>query len=812
MSTTTETQLVTLTIDGQEVTVPAGTYILQAAESAGIEVPNLCFQPNLRPWGSCRVCTVEILGQRGGLETSCSTPVRDGMEVLTQSESVIQSRQFLLQMYLIDHALDCPTCDKSGECYLQDNTYLHNVDNNPYRRPKLAQPYAHFSDTIDYKWDRCIVCSRCTRVCAEMTGVTAIEIANRGLEAEVSVAYGIDLGDTLCTNCGMCIAVCPVGALTDRNFGHHPWELDSVETICGMCDVGCTINAEYTRGIVRRATHLWDRGVNEGYTCEFGRWGHIHVQDPTRLRYALLKTDDGQVEVDLDEALDVAAERLSHYQGSAFAALGTPANTNEDAYVLQQFTRAVMGSNNVDRLITSAQAGVDRALEKTFGVVANPAGINDMKTDSNAVLVVGPDIGKVGPVASYFVYWARKYREAAIVYISEDQIPLADRSNHWLKTSAGSEVDVLRAIGQLIVDEGLAAQDVDTSWLKGANPAEIAAANGIDFDLLRDSAILYATGGMGKEEGRTDYPPATIWHTFAAADGIDTEAATLAAHNLALLCDNVGQPGGGVLGFRMNANQQGTLDVGLHPSRLPGWETPDNQGAITSLQEIWSARWNAQAQRQNGFVQLRELPTEPGIGIDGIVDAINAGKIKAMYIAAQSHNRGDQKNGFFAASEDGYFFDGPSPLIGRGYDEELLTALSKLELLIVEDCFESELTELADVVLPTAMYIEKDGTFTSADRLVQRVRYVVAPPGEAQTSHRHLAEIAQRLGYAIESTNPSAIFDEIAMLTPGYQGISYPRLERGGLQWPVRNFGTQPSVRLSAGNGLDPNRVRIVAD
>jgi NADH dehydrogenase/NADH:ubiquinone oxidoreductase subunit G len=183
MVTKADTQLVTVTINGQEVTVPEGTTVLEACELVDIEVPNLCFQPLLRPWGSCRLCTVEVLGRRGGLVESCAAIVRDGMEVLTHSEPALESRQFILQMYLVDHALDCPTCDKSGECYLQDNTYLHNVHTNPYQRPKLAQPYVHLSDLIDYKWDRCIICARCTRVCHEMIGVTAIEVVGRGLEA-----------------------------------------------------------------------------------------------------------------------------------------------------------------------------------------------------------------------------------------------------------------------------------------------------------------------------------------------------------------------------------------------------------------------------------------------------------------------------------------------------------------------------------------------------------------------------------------------------------------------------------------------------
>ena len=189
-ATRTEQKMVTGMINGQEVTVPAGTAILEAARMAGIEVPNLCYQPLLRAWGSCRICTVEILGKRGGLIESCATPLTDGMEVLTHSPAVMQARQFILQMYLIDHALDCPTCDKSGECYLQDNTYLHNIHANPYRRPKFAQPYTHFSELIDYKWDRCIMCNRCTRVCDEVIGVTAIEGADRSLEATIAPAYG----------------------------------------------------------------------------------------------------------------------------------------------------------------------------------------------------------------------------------------------------------------------------------------------------------------------------------------------------------------------------------------------------------------------------------------------------------------------------------------------------------------------------------------------------------------------------------------------------------------------------------------------
>jgi predicted molibdopterin-dependent oxidoreductase YjgC len=783
MAVKSPARLVTVTIDGQQYTVPEGMTILEACRMVGIEVPNLCYQPLLRPWGSCRICTVEILGRRGGLVESCAAQVRDGMEIATTSPACEEARRFVLQMYLIDHALDCPTCDKSGECYLQDNTYSHNVSANPYRRPKIARPYKHLSDLIDYKWERCIICSRCTRVCDEVIGVTAIEVLHRGLEAEIGPAYGMDLRATTCTSCGMCIAVCPVGALTDRKFAHHPWELDATETICGFCDVGCTLNVEHNRGLVRRVTHLWERGVNYGYTCVRGKWGYEQVQHPDRLETAAVRQGDELVAVPLEEALDLAARQLRRYQGDRFAALASPDNTNEEHYLLQLFTRAVMGTNNIDRLATRSEAAVDRALLDSFGLPVSTNTVQEMFTDAALALVVGPSIGDKAPVASYWLYWSRTYRETKTVVISRDDYPLCHRAEVWIRPPEGAEAAIVNAMARAILDEGLARPVVEgpdfRAWvaaLRDYEPERVAAATGVPADQIRRAAVLYATGGRGKHDrsGGQEYPPSVIYHTLAHQDG-DVYAAAVALDNLALLTGNVGRAGAGVIVFRGPANAQGALDMGCHPAFLPGYRSVSDGGARHQLEATWLSRWETGATGEE-FAPVRALPTTPGLSLEQLIDALEAGQIQAMYVAGSSHQ------------------------FARPVEPQLLAALEKLEFLVVEDCFLSELTERAHVVLPAAMFLEKDGTVTSADRTVQRVRTAVDAPGDARPSWWLIQEIARRLGYRLDFSHPALVFHEMVHVTPVYRGIAVPRLERGPMTWPVRGIaGPAPgAVRLGA--------------
>jgi predicted molibdopterin-dependent oxidoreductase YjgC len=645
------------------------------------------------------------------------------------------------------------------------------------------------------------MCNRCTRVCDEMIGVTAIESQNRSLEATIAPAFGEDLTETNCTHCGMCIAVCPVGALTDRHFGHHPWELDSTETICGFCDVGCTLNVEANRGVARRTTHLWERGVNHGYTCEFGRWGHEQVQHQDRLFYPTVRDEavgNRTYEITWPDAIDLVAETLAHHQGESFAALASPDNTNEEAYLLQQFTRAVMASPNVDRLLTPAQVAVERAVAAGLGRdVANTNNQQEFFTAAKAGLVVGPSIGKTEPVASYWFYHSTLYREAKYVVISQDNYPLCHRSPIWLNPAPGTTATLLNGIARQVVDLGLADADAGQvpgfdAWqagLAGFGLDRVAAETGCDPEQIKAAAVLYATGGVGLNAKQPEggYPTALIYQTSAhLAEGVDDpEGIAAACINLAILTGNLGREGGGVANPRGPANYQGVTDMGAHPYAFPGGGAIADAELRARFEAAWLPRWGDRATTSNGFVPVRSLPTGAGLAIDALIEAIDAGRVTAMYVENTVDGRHAEVH------------------------PRLYAALAKLQFLVVADHYAgTPLGKLAHVTLPLAMAMEKDGTFTAFDRTTQRLRAAVPPMGEARPGTEILGAISRRMGYGLEDRHPAQVMNEIAKLVPGYGGISYARLERGGITVPTGTLADQGASILAPGGrgagGLTP--------
>jgi formate dehydrogenase major subunit len=613
------------------------------------------------------------------------------------------------------------------------------------------------------------------------------------MEASIGPAFGQDLRDTTCTSCGMCIAVCPVGALTDRHFGHHPWELDATETICGYCDVGCTLNVESNKGIVRRTTNLWERGVNHGYVCEAGKWGHERIQHPDRIYYPRVREQNGiAYEVTWDDAIDSIAETLAHYQGDAFAALVSPDSTNEEAYALQQFTRAVMNTNNVDRYLTPAEVAVERGVRASLGRdLSNTNNMQELLPDVNCALVVGPDLGKTEPVASYWVYHSRTYREAKSIVISLDDYPLAWRSEVWLRPNPNSTAALLNAIARQIVELGVvkvADDPVLNAWLPSLNAYDldsVSALTGVPADDIRRAATLYATGGAGVDGGRDGaFPPSLIYQTVAhqGRNGEyqgygDPAEIAIACNNLAILTGNIGRAGGGVAAFRGAANYQGVTDMGATPVLLPGGGDVESAVARSAFESVWLGRWADKARTSNGFLPVRQLPTTHGTGLSDLIEAIDSGRIKAMLI------------------------DGRIAGQNVALDADLEFTLAKLEFLAVFETYDSPLAKLADIALPKAMSLEKDGTFTSFDRTVQRVRAAVPPMGEARSVLDAVALLGERMGYGVGQPHPSQVMAEIAKLNPAYGGVTYARLERGGVNVPNGSYSDPGTPLFVAGEG-----------
>ncbi|MDQ3539192.1 MAG: molybdopterin-dependent oxidoreductase, partial [Chloroflexota bacterium] len=509
--------------------------------------------------------------------------------------------------------------------------------------------------------------------------------------------------------------------------------------------------------------------------------------------------DGGTYEITWDEAIDQVAESLAHHQGEAFAALSTAESTNEEAYLLQQFSRAVMQSNSVDRLLTPQQAAVERATRASLGIdVASTNNMQELFTAVKNLLVVGPSIFEHAPIASYWINHARHYREARITVISTEHYLLCDRAALWIKPNDGTTELVVSAIASEIIRLGLnsAIDDAASRWIASSGVSDLQAVEaqtGVPADQITRAALLFVTGKDTFSGDRPEggFPPGAIFHTVAhqteGAPYGDADRVSIALNNLSMLTGNVGRAGGGVASLRGPANYQGATDMGLSPSLLPGGGDVTDAMTRKRFEDAWLNRWAEQASTSNGFLPVRALPTKPGVALENLTEAIHSGRIKAMWI------------------EGGLATQTVFP------DVRLFEALQKLKFLVVTDAYESPLANIAHVVLPLSMNLEKDGTFTSFDRTVQRVRAAVPAPGDARDGLDNISAVAVRMGYALNHAHASQVMAEISRLVPGYAGVSYARLERGGIVTPVEAFRGEGKSILGASSDATDITPRFIA-
>jgi formate dehydrogenase major subunit len=753
------TEMVTLEIDGMQVTVPAGTSVMRAAAESGIGIPKLCATDSLEPFGSCRLCLVEIEGRRG-YPASCTTPVEAGMKVRTQTPKLQALRKNVMELYISDHPLDCLTCPANGNCELQDMAGVTGL-----REVRYADGANHLQSVKDgsnpyftYDPSKCIVCNRCVRACEETQGTFALTISGRGFDSRVSAGQDQPFMESECVSCGACVEACPTATLQEKSVIWLGQPEHAVVTTCAYCGVGCSLKAEMKGNEVVRMVPYENGQANEGHACVKGRfaWGYATHKDRITKPMIRNKITDPWREVSWEEALDYAASEFKRIQAKygrdSIGGLVSSRCTNEEGYLVQKLVRAAFGNNNVDTCARVCHSPTGYGLKQTLG---ESAGTQTFKSVEKAdvIMVIGANPTDGHPV--FASRMKKRLRQGAkLIVVDPRRIDLVKsphiRAAHHLQLRPGTNVAVVNALAHVIVTEGLLdeafiAERCDdkafTQWrdfvtLPENSPETTQDVTGVPAAQLREAARLYATGGN-----------AAIYYGLGVTEHAQGSTMVMGIANLAMATGNVGREGVGVNPLRGQNNVQGSCDMGSFPHELPGYRHVSDSTTRMQFEEAWGV----------------EIQPEPGLRIPNMFDAALHGSFKGLYCQGEDIVQSDPNT------------------------QHVAEALSSMECIVVQDIFLNETAKYAHVLLPGSSFLEKDGTFTNAERRISRVRKVM-PPRAGLADWEVTIALAKHLGYEMDYRHPSEIMDEIARLTPTFHGVSYDKLDRlGSIQWPCND-------------------------
>ncbi|MCL6760353.1 formate dehydrogenase subunit alpha [Enterococcus faecalis] len=761
MKTKLHTQTVTLSIDNQEVTVPKGTTILEAAKGLGVEIPTLCHLKELAPDGSCRMCVVEVEGgRRGGLTTACTAHCQEDMVVATHSEKVADSRRFILDLLLSNHKLDCFSCGKNGDCQLQQYALDYGIDATSFTEGKRMP--CHQEDTsnpfFSYDPEKCIMCRRCARVCQLRQGRDVLSIANRGFETKMMPSYGQAFDQSICESCGNCVSSCPTGALTAKDTKEYrKWETQKIPTTCPHCGTGCQMNLLVKNNRLVGVEPL-DGPANKNLLCVKGKFAsYKFVGSGDRLTEPLIKRNGIFEPASWEEALTLVSSKFNEIKAEngpdALAGFSCSRATNEDNYVFQKMVRAAFGTNNVDNCVRVCHSASVHGLAQTLGSGAMTNPIADITEDVDMILLVGSNPEEAHPVIGAQIRQAIQ-RGTQVVVVDPRKINLVKDIALHLQVQAGTNVAFANGMMHVILKEGLADRHFIEERTEGFldlekmvadyTPEKVAEICHIHPEDLIQAARMYAKAEK-----------APIIYCLGVTEHSTGTEGVMSMSNLAMLVGKVGKPGCGVNPLRGQNNVQGACDMGCMPYDFPGYQKVNNPEVIDKFEKAWHVPLN----RNTGLTSTKVLP------------AATAGNVKCLYIF------------------------GEDPIVTDPDTGHVRQALESLDFLVVQELFMTETAAYADVVLPGISYAEKDGTFTNTERRVQRVRKAVEPRGQAREDYEIFCEVMTRMGYPCAYESAKEIMEEISAVTPSFGGINYERLEKESLQWPCRSL-TDPGTPI----------------
>ena len=756
----TSDKTIQLTIDGVSVSVPEGTSIMHAASISGVTVPKLCATDNLEPFGSCRLCLVEIEGRRG-YPASCTTPVAEGIRVRTQTPKLADIRRGVMELYISDHPLDCLTCATNGDCELQDMAgavglrdvrYGYEGKNHLKSEKDTSNPYFTFDPS------KCIVCSRCVRACEEVQGTYALTIQGRGFDSKVS-AGNKDFKDSECVSCGACVQACPTATLIENTIIEAGVPEHSVTTTCAYCGVGCSFHAEMKGEEVVRMTPNKDGGANHGHSCVKGRfaWGYATHKDRITTPMIRKSIHDPWEKVTWDVAINYAASEMQRiqkkYGRDSVGAISSSRCTNEEVYVVQKLVRAALGNNNIDTCARVCHSPTGYGLKQTLGESAGTQNF-DSVMHSDVIMIIGANPTDGHPV--FASQMKRRLREGAkLIIVDPRAIDLVDSSPHikadyHLKLKPGSNVAIVNALAHTIVTEKLmddsfiksrCEDDAFKAWkdfiIKPENsPEAMSAFTGVNAKDVRAAAKLFAKGGN-----------AAIYYGLGVTEHSQGSTMVMGIANLAMLTGNIGREGVGVNPLRGQNNVQGACDMGSFPHEFPGYRHVSDKATLALFEKAWDVK----------------LQNEPGLRIPNMLDVAIDGQFKALYCEGEDIAQSDPNT------------------------QHVTHALESMECVIVQDLFLNETAMYAHVFLPGSSFLEKNGTFTNAERRISRVRKVMSPKNGYE-DWEITQMLSNALGYKMDYSHASDIMDEIARLTPTFRGVSYKKLdELGSIQWPCND-------------------------